>query len=308
MSIGSTLAFPRGENDGETAGDIFQQSDPRGFFRVMFGLDYGLPDTASIVFRQIIRDMRATLGRPVKVLDLGSGYGTLPALIRHALDMDQLAHRYRDLDWSEIDTDELVRLDKHYFAGWPQLTDARFIAFDVHEGGTAYAQQVGLIDHVISSSPENGELADEDRAALSDVDLVISLNCADFLSDDAFKLLVDAIKSPHLCAAIFALRVSALHPLAAVLEARGLGHEKLESMTFVQRRFASSSEWTQVLLALETQGLSARGKEADGLLHAELHVMRPQAAITERKLSDLVSLHHSQSMTYANWRRRPWGV
>ncbi|MEO1694811.1 MAG: hypothetical protein AAFR55_06200, partial [Pseudomonadota bacterium] len=183
MSIGSALAFPRGESDGDATANIFQQSDPRGFYRVMFGLDYDLPDSASVLIRQMLRKRRATLGRPLKVLDLGCGYGTLPALIRHALDMDQLAHRYRDLDWSEIDTDKLIAMDRHYFAAWPELVDARFIGFDVHEYAPNYAKSVGLIDHVIESAPDTGALRAEDREALKDVDMIVSLNCADFMSD-----------------------------------------------------------------------------------------------------------------------------
>ncbi|MEL6292254.1 MAG: hypothetical protein AAFQ44_10705 [Pseudomonadota bacterium] len=308
MSIGQTLAFPRGEPDGDVTGDIFQSGDPRAFYRVIFGLDYRLPDAAAALMRRIIRQRTNELGRPLKILDIGCGYGTLPVLLRYPLDMNQLAHRYRDLDWVELDSEQLIALDRNYLAGWPELIESRFVAFDVHNETTDYAKSAGLIDGAMVSDLAAGKLADEDFALLSGVDMIVSLNCADFLDAGVFGQVIDAIGNPDLWCAVFALRVSPFYTLAMEAEARKLRHEKLRSTTFVQRRFASSTEWTQVLLALETQGLATVGKEAEGLLHAEFHMLRPEASVSKQPLSDMVSLSHSAGASFSGWRQRPWGV
>jgi hypothetical protein len=78
--------------------------------------------------------------------------------------------------------------------------------------------------------------------------------------------------------------------IAEVLARRGLVTEKLEGVTFVQRRFQSEAEARATVGALEGRGIDTRGKEADGLLHAELYVSRPPAAIEAMPLGRLVSV------------------
>ena len=310
MSMGAALAFPRGESDEDAYGaDIFRQSDPRGYHRVMFDLAYGLPDTAAAVYRQVIQALTKRLGRRPRVLDLGCGYGVLPALIRYPLDMDELAHRCRDLDRSDIGTDVIVRLDRSYFSSWPALVDAEFIGWDVHGDALGYARNVGLIDHALTCDFDADDGVSAEAAnLLSGVDLIISINCADFMSAAGFARMLEACQAQTTWCAVFALRGSQYWVMQSGCHDFGLVNEKLLTTTFVQRRFATTSEWTQMLLALENQGIATVGKEAEGLLHAEFHIARPAADVMDLPLAGLVALSHSQSSTYGGWRRRPWGV
>jgi len=308
MNFDSTLAFSRSDGDEDVPVDIYNQTDPRGYFRVMFDLNYGLPDTASGVFRNLIRALARERGRPLKVLEIGVGFGVMPALICYPIDMSTLAHRYRDLDWSEIDSERLVALDRNFYQSWPTLLDARFVGYDTAHEAAGFAQRVGLTSHTVTSDLEAGQLSDADRAALADVDFVISLNCADFVSADALSLLIDAIGSERMWFASFALRTSPFYQLQTAIQGKGLVTEKLEGVTFVQRRFANTQEWTSVLLTLETMGLSAVGKEADGVLHTEFHIARPSADAVARPLSKLMSVNVGQNQHFGPWRRRPWGV
>jgi hypothetical protein len=82
--------------------------------------------------------------------------------------------------------------------------------------------------------------------------------------------------------------------------------EKLPNATFIQRRYHSSSEWTQALLNLETRGVSSVGKEAQGLMHAELFVARP-AAEAGRELHEFLSISTGAEAIFGGWRGRPWG-
>ncbi|MEL6872057.1 MAG: hypothetical protein AAFO62_04525 [Pseudomonadota bacterium] len=307
MTTNSTLAFVRGEAEGEIASDIYRQPDPRSYFRLMFGLDYALPDIAAGVFRQLVAARARALGRRIKIVDLGCGYGTSAALMRYPVDMDDLAHRYRDLDLSDLDTERLVALDRHYFQAWPSKIDAEMVGFDLYADALAYAQDVALIDQAVCCDFNDGDLTDADRAALSGADLIVSTTAADFLSEASFGKLLDAIGGTP-WAAIFAVRVSPMYSLQAAGTARGLETEKLKGTTFVQRRFASTNEWTQVLLALENQGIAATGKESEGLLHSEFFLMRPKSDQDAEAITDLVKLSRGSERTFAGWRRRPWGV
>ncbi|MEO1265932.1 MAG: class I SAM-dependent methyltransferase, partial [Pseudomonadota bacterium] len=236
MTTTSALAFVRGEDEGETTGDIYQQPDPRGYFRVMFGLDYVLPDIATSVFRQLITARRTALGRRIKIVDIGCGYATNAALIRFPLDMDDLAHRYRDLDHSELSAERLIELDQHFFKAWPSSIDADFVGFDIHAPALDYAKCVGLVADVVCCDLAQGVLSDADRSVLGGADLIISTTAADFLDEDRFGLLLDAVGGDPWCA-VFGLRVSPMFELEAAAKARGLVSERLEGTTFVQRRF-----------------------------------------------------------------------
>ena len=276
MTTNTTLAFVRGEAEGEIASDIYRQPDPRSYFRLMFGLDYALPDIAAGVFRQLVAARTAALGRRIKIVDIGCGYGPQAALMRYPIDMDDLAHRYRDLDLSDLGTERLIALDRHFFQAWPSQIDAEIVGFDLYPDALAYAHDVALIDRAVSCDLTDADLTDADREALADADLVVSTSAADFLGEASFGKLLDAMGgTPWI--AMFALRVSPTYALQAAAAERGLETEKLPGTTFVQRRFASSNEWTQVLLALENQGIASQGKESDGLLHSEFFLMRSKA-------------------------------
>jgi len=172
----------------------------------------------------------------------------------------------------------------------------------------SYARHVGLIDYAVSSNFETDDLSEADSEILSGVDLVISLNCADFMSAEVFEKVLSACgPTPPWCA-VFAVRGSNYFMLQSACQEHGLINEKLQGLTVVQRRFSSSSEWTQVLLNLENQGIATAGKEADGLLHSEFHLSRPSADIMDLPLARLVNLSHSEASDFGGWRRRPWGV
>lgn len=187
--------------------------------------------------------------------------------------------------------------------------DADFLGLDVYPKALEFAVKTGLITDAICIDLETEALAEPQRQRLSDVDLIISTTALDFATETTFNKIYDAIAPAAPWCAIFALRMHALDPLRALSANRGLWLETLDALTFVQRRFASTQEWTQMLMALEEQGVATRGKEADGLLHANFHLLRPAASEhTHVPLSELVSVSKGNDRRFGNWRRRPWGV
>lgn len=86
--------------------------------------------------------------------------------------------------------------------------------------------------------------------------------------------------------------------IASELSHFGLATEKLEGVTFVQRRFNSVDEFETTNAHLRRLGIDTRGKEADGLLHAELYVSRPTEETQETPLADLVLVTSGGSRKY----------
>jgi hypothetical protein len=65
------------------------------------------------------------------------------------------------------------------------------------------------------------------------------------------------------------------NPIALTMADHGLVTEKLEGVTFIQRRFADEAEQNEVLKRLDSLGIDPTGHEADGYFHAELYLSRP---------------------------------
>ncbi len=308
MSDTDFYASERAADVREEYEQIYGEQDPRAYFRVLYGLDYRMPELARPVFRNVIRAAAGNQQSPARVLDLGCGFGTNAALLRYPIDLNRLAHRYRDLDGGDLLPEQVMELDRNYYASWPQTRAASFIGFDLEAAPVSYALGVGLVDHGFACDLEEDDLAAGDAAALRGVSCVISTGCAGYAGVATFTKLLDAIGEDPPWLAIMVLRTEPFDAVRECLMDRGLVVEKLEGVTFIQRRYHSASEWTQALLALETLGIDTQGKEADGLMHAEFYLARPAHSAEEHPLESVVSVSSGGEGTFGGWRGRPWGT
>jgi SAM-dependent methyltransferase len=287
---------------------IYAEPDPRAYFRVLHSLDYRLPELARPVFREVVRHAAAVRGASPKVLDVGCGFGANAALMRYPVDLDRLAHRYRDLDSVDIDADRLMALDRNYFASWPTHLSADILGYDTAATAAAYAEGTGLVSRAIATDLERDDLDAADRDAIADVNCVVSTGCASYAGPRTFAALFGAIGEVLPWVAMFVLRTETFSELREFFEGRGLVVEKLTGVTFIQRRYHSAAEWTQALLNLETRGVSSSGKEGHGLMHAELFIARPPADAAAWPLDAVVSVSSGSEAHYGGWRGRPWGT
>ena len=86
----------------------------------------------------------------------------------------------------------------------------------------------------------------------------------------------------------FVLRLFPFDPIEATLDDWGYVTEKLESRTFVQRRFESSAERKQVLEQLRENGIDPSGMETEGHLLAEFYLSRPANEAAEIAIERLL--------------------
>lgn len=255
--------------------DIYRQADPREYFRVLYGLDYVIPQLAKDVFGQLVAQLEILRGRPIKVLDLGCSYGTNAALLRHPLSLDRLAQRYSDLAQSGCSPQDIVALDRNYFRSWPRQ-DVSIVGLDASPPAIRYAREVGLLDDGLALDLEQTAPTAEFENMVRDVDLVISTGCVGYVGKKTFDAIAAAAKgSPWF--ASFVLRMYSFDEIEAAFDAKGYVTEKLNGVTFVQRRFASEAECKTTMAALEARGIDVSGKEAEGLLIAEFFLSRPKA-------------------------------
>lgn len=278
---------------------IYTADDPREYYRVLFGLDYVIPDLASPIIRSLIDALRYHHGRPVKMLDVGCSYGINAALARHPLDLPRIARRYASPGMADLDSEHLTHLDRHYFAAWPSLTDARIVGLDPSEPAVHYALNAGLLDAACATNLETHAPTPRDAGLLTDLDLIVSTGCVGYVTERTFKQVLDLqAKGRTPWIANFVLRMFPYQPIEAELARHGLVTEKLRGVTFVQRRFRSDEEAAATLDLLERKGIDTTHKEAQGLLHAELFVSRPPQWVERLPLADLISITSGANRRY----------
>ncbi|MFY0613606.1 MAG: class I SAM-dependent methyltransferase [Hyphomicrobiaceae bacterium] len=302
------LISERAHDVREEYEQVYAEPDPRAYFRVLHGLDYRIPELARTVFRNVIQSAAEARGEKPKVFDLGCGFGINSALLRYPIDMNRLAHRYRDLDAGDLAPERVMALDRNYYASWPSKIDINYVGLDLSETTTAYAENVNLLDHAISGDLETKDLSSADQDAIAGTNCLISTGCASYAGPGTFEKIFDAIGERPPWLALFVLRTESIDAVREHLTQRDLLFEKLEGVTFVQRRYHSAGEWTQALLTLETLGIDTEGKEADGLMHAELFVARPAEEAEAYPLEQIISISSGGEGLFGGWRGRPWGT
>lgn len=271
---------------------IYHRPDPREYFRVLYGLDYVIPELAKSPLDAIIGALRAERKIRLKIADLGCSYGINAALLRYPLDLSRLAKRYGARALQDIDTGSLAEMDRNYFRSWPLQNDDTYIGIDTALPAIQYALRVGLIDGAVTTNLEEQDPAPNDISLLRGLNLVISTGCIGYTSEKSLRRLlsVQPRSQPQPWIAALVLRVFPYDAIATELSRFGLVTEKLEGVTFVQRRFHSGQEFESVMETLRRRNIDPTGKEAEGLFHAELYLSRPAAEVGNKRLNDIVSV------------------
>jgi len=270
---------------------IYSEKDPREYFKYLGQLDYIIPHLAQPIFEQLIRARAQTQSEPVTVLDLGSSYGVNGALMKYGLTYDILRDRYSLPALQPQTSQELLDLDRAFYAAWPRHRHVRVIGLDVSENAIAYAQACGTVDHGITIDLETTDPSPEQAEALADVDIIVSTGCVGYVTSRTFrKLAALSRRGRPAWVASFVLRMFPYDDIAATLAEQKLETEKFEGATFVQRRFADCAEMEATVHAVERRGLDTRGHEAEGLYHADFFLSRPRTEIERCAIQKLVSV------------------
>jgi SAM-dependent methyltransferase len=279
--------------------DIYGQEDPRAYFSVLGALDYMIPDIAEPIIRQIVgARAKETAAAPV-VLDIGCSYGINAALHRFPLTFNMLRNRYAKRELATVRPLELARLDRNFYASWPEIGQARFIGLDMSEPAIQYARNVGLLEAGIAANLEQNPLRADDAELLRSANILLSTGCVGYVTHTTYRRVLDALDTlPWIVS--FVLRMFPYDRMAAALEGYGLVTERLAGATFVQRRFRDVDEFKRSLAVLADLGVDTAGFEADGRFQAELFVSRPAADVRAAPLGEIV--------TVTSGRNRPVGA
>ncbi|MCP3468506.1 class I SAM-dependent methyltransferase [Bradyrhizobium sp. CCGUVB23] len=292
------MEFSRINQSKAVFDDIYALDDPRTYFSVLGDLDYMIPDVAEPVVRQILAAKASATGLRPSVLDVGCSYGINAAVHRFPLTFGGLRHRYARREMRAISSETLVRLDRNFYASWPDVGLARFIGLDISARAISYATSVGLLEQGIVADLERESLSTDSARIIRSADVIMSTGCIGYVTEKTFSRILDATeKRPWIIS--FVLRMFPFDALAATFAKHGLVTERLTGATFIQRRFRDAEEFEGSLAALAALGVDATGLESEGLFHADLILSRPEADVHVAPLEDIV--------TVASGRGRPIG-
>ena len=268
---------------------IYDQPDPRAYFRELRKFDYAIPDFAKPIFKKLISRLKHRSGGTVHVLDLGCSYGITAALLKHDQTMPELYEQWGQERLAGVTPEEVIKYGQHFYGAIGDPEDVKIIGLDRADNAVDFAEKIGLLNGGLSVNLEIEPLPSEMDVNLGIVDLVTSTGCVGYITEKSFDQLLPAIEPGHRpWFANFVLRMFPFDNIAETLGERGYVTEKLEGQTFFQRQFASDDEHDQVLEQLRDQGVDPTGKEADGHFLAEFYLSRPMKDVTNVPIERLL--------------------
>ncbi|WP_245697284.1 hypothetical protein [Streptomyces phaeochromogenes] len=270
--------------------EVYDQPDPRHFFRVLGHWDYQTPRHAQGLFRRVAaaRARTARAAAPVTVLDICCSYGINAALLNHSLTLEDLYAHYTSPQAAALTTAELIEWDRAYYAAHRRADAHPVIGLDIAANAITYALAVGLLDQGFTENLEEAPPTPALLRAAQPTLLVTVTGGASFLSPRTFQPLLAAAHEPVWIAALV-LRTGSYRHIADGLTPYGLITEKAAAPTYPQRRFTSVQEQRYAITAVTAADEDPRGKETEGYFHTALHLSRPAQDATALPLTTLTS-------------------
>ncbi|KAH9232550.1 hypothetical protein K456DRAFT_54234 [Colletotrichum gloeosporioides 23] len=256
---------------------IYNQPDPRAYFKALTPLQYQIPQQAlPFVERVLELSSPSEDVQPRKVLDVCCSYGINAALLRYDLTLDALsAHLASSAKLSGRDQ---IISDKRFFASKLIHPEVDVLGLDIAPEAIAYAVKTGLMKDGWAENLETSDPSLSLREGLKDVEVVVCTGGVGYVGANTFSRIADVVEdSSKLWMVTFVLRVFSFDEIADVLEEKhGLVTEKIPGHLFRQRRFTTREEQSAAVADVRARGLDTKGLEEDGWFYAECYVTRPR--------------------------------
>ncbi|MFQ5626223.1 MAG: class I SAM-dependent methyltransferase, partial [Methyloligellaceae bacterium] len=172
---------------------IYDQPDPRAYFRELKKLGYAIPSAAKPIFQKLISHRRRGQDDTIHVLDLGCSYGVNAALLKHDLSMGDLYEHWAQEGLADAAPEEVVEYDQRFFTDLDEPENIEVIGLDVAENAVAFAEEVGLLDEGLAFNLETEPLPASAEEELAPVDLVTSTGCVGYVTEKSFERLLPVI-------------------------------------------------------------------------------------------------------------------
>ncbi len=249
---------------------IYGRPDPREYFSALHPLGYQIPQQALPVVESVLAESGAHT-----VLDVCCSYGINAALLRCAVDLDDVAARGADPARAGLPATDVISQDTAFYTERLRRPERTVLGLDASGPAIDYGVRTGLLADGWAEDLESADPSPALAAGLRGVGLVVCTGGVGYIGRPTFERIVRAVGDPgNLWLAVFVLRVFDYDDIAESLAGFGLVTERLPQ-TFPQRRFADRAEADAALHDVRRRGLDPTGKEADGWFHADCYLSRP---------------------------------
>ena len=269
---------------------IYDQADPRSYFRELRKLDYAIPDAAKPIFQKLIANLRLRRNDHVHILDLGCSYGVNAALLKHDLSMPELYDHWSDEVLAGATPEEVIKSDLRYFSDLDEQADITVMGLDPAESAIAFAEKSGLLDVGLAINLETEALPGAATEDLIEIDLMTSTGCVGYVTEKSFERLLPTLtqgQSPWI--GNFVLQMFPFDAIEETLNDWGYVTEKLEGQVFAQRDFVSAEEKGQVFEQLRSRGIDPAATQAEDQILAEFYLSRPASDAAAASIEELLS-------------------
>ncbi|MDH2390993.1 hypothetical protein QCN29_19800 [Streptomyces sp. HNM0663] len=258
--------------------DIYNEPDPRPYFRRLQPFEYEIPHQAQNVFRRVLAERARAPGAegPVTVLDLCCSYGVNAALLNHDLTLADLYAHYTSPEAGSLTSAELIERDKEFYASRRRSDAVPVVGLDAADRAVRYAQAVGLLDAAFAENLERHPPSDRLRRTLADVDLITVTGGIGYITHTTFDALMSGTTPGHVWVSAFALRMVSYDAIAETLAEHGLTTVSDPSQVYPQRLFTGPDEQRNALEQLRLTGHDPAGLESEGRYYTLLYESRPR--------------------------------
>jgi SAM-dependent methyltransferase len=272
-------------------GDVYNQADPRSYYRAVGALDYEIPAHGARVFDRLLDELGGREGKTV--LDVCCGYGANAALLNHDIELAELYEHYGSLE--NAADDAMAEIDRRWFTANRRPDTVSVIGLDVADNAVRYAISVGLLDQGVVANLEVGRPDEEAMRAFATADLISVTGGVGYVGEKTFRAIVEASGDDPPWVAALSLRWVDFSPIAEALDGLGLVTEQVEGYCVPQRRFANEPERQAAVAGLRARGLDSVPESLLGAHCAELYVSRPPEAVRAAPISDVLGFLAAES-------------
>jgi hypothetical protein len=253
---------------------IYNEPDPRAYWRTLSALDYRVPQEAKPYFLCCMAARRERVGATGfgTVVDLGCSYGINSLLLRFDLAIADLRYRYAKKEAATLNRANLIARDRRLQVCGDFL-NIRFVGIDVSPQAVAYATEAGLLDDVVVANLERRALKPDEARSVADAALIISTGCFGYVTEASLvRILGPCRERPWMVHTV--LRMFDFAPAEEALARCGYVSSRSPRL-LKQRRFASRTERERILDRLCSMGIDPSGLETEGWLYAHIILSRP---------------------------------
>jgi hypothetical protein len=257
---------------------IYNQADPRAYFRTLGALSYEIPSHGLPVIERLLDEMGGRHGKTV--LDICCSYGVNAALLNHDVDLQELYDHYGHVG-ADVDSSSLAHIDRRWFGARRRADAIRTVGLDVADNAVRYATDVGLLDRAVVADFETNPADDDQIETLGTADVVTITGGIGYIGEKTLSAVVKAAGDKPPWIAAFSLRWIDFDPIATSLAEIGLVTERVPGYCVAQRRFADEQERQAALIGLRQRDLDPSAELRSNAHYAELLVVRPPEAVRD---------------------------